>query len=267
MKRSAVIVSTLLGASLLASPAMAQDEPQPAPQTPLPPPPTVIVANPAPPPMTPDTPAAQRPEGAPRYDLIRINAGARIGYIGNSGFDTYSSNDVLPQFSIDGTFPLLTSGKLVLAAGAGWDVGGRSDSIRGLTSSLGVHRFYVPIEGRYHFKPWLYGFGKSAPGAAAMMASVKDPSVPDTISATGWAFSADASIGASVLMGPRSNMDKRTIRFWLTPEIGYGFTTKASLNMNPNRDQEFALGSDESTTMRALALNGFFWRASVGTTF
>ncbi|MBX3215763.1 MAG: hypothetical protein KF850_27240 [Labilithrix sp.] len=224
---------------------------------------TVIYANPSAP------PSADRaaPSGAPRYDLIRVNMGVRVGYVPSRGFDTFSSNDVLPQFSIDGTYPLFTSGKLVLGAGLGWDVGGRAGTVRGFDASLATHRLYVPLEGRWHWSPGLSVFGKIAPGAVAAIASVQDPSSPNELSTTGWAFSADASVGASILLGPRQHPEKRTIRFWLTPEIGYAVTTNAPLRGNPGRADEDLLGSDESTNLRSLALSGLFWRASVGTTF
>ena len=232
---------------------------------------TVIVADPAPA-ASPDRPPA---EGPPRYDLIRINMGLRVGHqpaalTGDGpsrGFDTFASNDVLAQFSIDGTYPILTRGRLVLGAGVGWDVGGRSATVRGLESSLTAHRLYVPVEGRYHFGPGLFVFGKLAPGAVAALMSVSDPSSPNELSGTGWAFAADASIGGSILLGPRQRMDKRTVRFWLTPEIGYAYTTNAPIRPNPGRAEKDVLGSDENTQLGRLALSGIFWRASVGTTF
>jgi hypothetical protein len=240
------------------APAPANDEPTAA-----------MVASPLPwssssPAVMPDRPAA---EGPPRYDLVRVNVGFRVGYVPGRAFDTFASNDVLSQFSIDGTYPLLTRGKLVLGAGLGWDFGGRSDQLRGFTASLATHRLYVPIEGRWHFAPGFSAFGKVSPGAVAALTSVEDPSASNELSSTGWAFSADASIGASILMGPRKHMDKRAVRFWLTPEIGYAFTTRAPVHQNPGRDEKDLLGSDENTNLRSLALAGFFWRASVGTTF
>ncbi len=307
MRRAAVLSSFAATLAFAwASPALAQTEPeaQPAPEAtepapPLPeepsssppprrkprpgatsitpdeaagePAPTVIVADPVPP-VSHDRPA---PEGPLRHDLVRINAGLRVGYLPvgltgympSRGFDTFASSDVLTQFSIDGTYPLLTSGKLVLATGLGWDVGGRSDKVRGFDSSLTAHRLYVPVEGRYHLAQGLYLFGKVSPGAVAALASVKDPSAPNDLSVTGWAFSADASIGGSILLGPRKQMDKRSARFWLTPEFGYAYTTNASLRANPNRTEKDLLGSDEDTNLGTVAFSGIFWRASVGMTF
>jgi hypothetical protein len=219
---------------------------------------------PVPPPLEPDRPAA---DGPSRYDLVRVNAGVRIGYVPSRGFDTYASNDVLAQFSIDATYPLFVRGKAVFAVGLGWDIGSRSDGVRGFESSLVAHRLSVPIEGRYHFAPWLYGFGKLAPGAAAMIVSVKDGTMPTPLSDTGWAFSGDASVGASILLTPTKRMDKRNVRLWVTPEIGYAFTTNASLSASHDRDEKDVLGSDENTKLRSLALSGLFWRASVGITF
>jgi hypothetical protein len=297
MKRVHLLsTSFLLGAlALYAAPAAAQEQPEPlppsAPAEPAPPPSTpeatpppsareraapapqatataVAVTPPAvapvPPPLEPDRPAA---DGPPRYDRVRVNAGLRVGYVPSRGFDTYASNDVLPQFSIDATYPLLVRGKAVFAVGLGWDIGGRSDGVRGFESSLVAHRLSVPIEGRYHFAPWLYGLGKLAPGAAAMIVSVKDGTMPTPLSDTGWAFSGDASVGASIVVAPTERMGKRIVRFWVTPEIGYAFTTNASLSASHDRDEEDILGSDENTKLRSLALSGLFWRASVGITF
>ncbi len=204
----------------------------------------------------------------PRYDLVRVNLGMKVGFVPSRGFDTFAEDDALTQFSIDGTYPILTSGRIVLAAGVGWDVGARSDAVRGLPASLTAHRLYVPLEGRWNFAPWIYGLGKVSPGAAAMVADVKNVSPSgESLSATGWAFSADASVGASFLLGPRRHPEKRTIRFWATPEVGWAFTTNAPLSAGLGRAEEDVLGGDVDTNLRSLALSGFFWRASVGATF
>jgi hypothetical protein len=270
MKRSisshvaAVVVFGWSASALAQTPPPLPDAAEPAPAAP-----TVVVAEPVAPTQQ-DRPAAARPEdsGRPRYDLVRINAGFRVGYIPSRAFDSFASSDVLTQFSLDGTYPLFTSGKLVFGAGLGWDFGARSDQLRNIEASMASHRLYVPIEGRYHVLPGLAVFGKVSPGAAAVLSKVKDASAPGSeVSGTGWAFSADASVGASILVGPRQQMDKRAPRFWVTPEVGYAVTTGASVRPNPGRDDKDVLGSDEDTNLRTLALSGFFWRASVGVTF
>lgn len=215
------------------------------------------------------SPSADVPkaEGPARHDLIRVNAGLRVGYVRSSGFDSFAKDDVLTQFSLDGTFPIFTTDKLVLGVGLGWDIGGRSDPLRGQETSLTTHRFYAPIEGRYALTPWLHPFLKLAPGAAVAFASAYESTLEKDITATGWAFSADASVGASILLGPRKHMERRSPRVWLTPEIGYALTTAAKLSAGTGRDDENVLGSDERTNLRSLALSGLFWRASVGLTF
>ena len=266
------------------SPALAQDDAEGEALAPAAEPPSASPGKPSPAPLEPDpavgTVAAPSPdrtpaEGPARYDLVRINVGLRVGHqpaalagdAPSRGFDTFASNDVLTQFSIDSTIPIVTRGRVVLGAGLGWDVGGRSATVRGLESSLTAHRLYVPIEGRYHFGPGLFVFGKVAPGAVAALASVKDSSSPNELSGTAWAFAADASIGGSILLGPRKHMHKRTVRIWLTPEIGYAYTTTTPIRVGPDRAESEVLGSDERTQLGRLALSGIFWRASVGTTF
>jgi hypothetical protein len=270
----------VLSSSLVSTLALAQDPPPAGPdavptlpadsgQHPQQPPVTIVNQNQNQPPVVDAPPLADKskPAGPPRFDVIRINAGVKMGYIPNSGFDSFSRNDVLPSFSLDGTYPLMTSGKLVLGAGLGWDFGGRSDTVRGLSSDLRVHRLSVPIEARYHVVPSVFAFGKVSPGATAMMASVKEAGSGNDLATTGWAFSADASVGASVLIAPRSHYERREVRFWITPEIGYSFTTTAALNANIGREDKDLLGTDQDTALRGLALNGLFWRATVGMTF
>lgn len=243
------------------------------------------VPPPAPEPSAPPTefvpaapvtiPAAPEPDEAPRaheprHDLYRLNLGMRVGYVATSGFDTFASSDTLAQLSIDGAAPVLTRGDLVLAVGLGWDVGGRSDKLRGLEASLTAHRLYVPIEARYHLARPLFAFAKLSPGATAAVVSVTEPSSPSPLSTTAWAFSGDLSVGASVLLGPsskKSREGRRALQFWLTPELGWAYTTNAPLRLHTEREGREMLGEDESMTLRSLALSGFFWRATLSATF
>jgi hypothetical protein len=270
MNRSKLVVATLGLLAILTSalpaaaqPADAPPEPLPADAPPAAPAPAAATPVPAPAEIQPDRAVTQ----PPRYDVVRINAGLRVGYIPTSGFDAFADSDALTQFSVDATYPVLHQDRFVLGVGLGWDIGSRSDRVRGFDSSLTAHRLTVPIEGRWHFTPWLFGFGKLAPGAAAMLASLTDPSSPTTLKTTSWAFAADASVGASFLLGPRKDTGKRTPHFWVTPELGYSFTTDAPMNLSTGRADKDLLGSDENVRLASVALSGFFWRATIGTTF
>lgn len=232
----------------------------------------------APAPATADRPANVPPAGTPRYDLWRIGIGPRFDYIASTGFDTFADSNLLGSLALDATYPVLTRGRLAVGVGLGWAAGSRSDGFRGATSRVAIQRLQVPIEGRYHFVPGVFGFAKVAPGATAMAASLKEASSPNTLSDTAWTFSADASLGAGILLGPRNytaqggtgpdaDREKRAFRIWAVPEIGYAFTTSASFDLRPGRESKDALGTDERTAISSLAANAFFWRLSLAATF
>ena len=241
--------SSLFAAVLVLSPATAFAQEASPESTPLPP----LEEAPPPPPKKNELP----------MERLRVNGGAKIGYVDSRGFDTYASSDTLPQFSIDATYMLWSSGRLGLAAGLGWDVGGRSDTLRGLDTSLTMNRFLVPLEARFALKPWVWAFGKVSPGAMVARAEIKDGSSPQPLTATGWAFATDLSAGATFAVGSRK-ADRRSVRFILTPEVGYSITTAAPLRPNPGREADELLGSDQDTSLRSVALSGFFWRATAG---
>jgi hypothetical protein len=214
--------------------------------------------------------AQEAEEYAPRIETkklpmepLRVSGGFKIGYVGSRGFDTYADTDTLPQFSIDATYMLWSTGRLGLAAGVGWDAGGRDESLRGLKTNFAMHRFLVPLEARVAMTEWVWAFGKVAPGAALALGKIQDPSAPSALSSSGWAFATDLSAGATFAIGSR-RADRHSVRFIMTPEIGYSITTAASMNANPGRDADDLLGADADTHLRPVALSGFFWRATVG---
>lgn len=247
MKRAAIAIP-LVVLSFSAS-ALAQEQPE------------------TPPPLPPPEPyVAEPPPRAPIAERFRVSGGLRMAYVHTHGFDTFADTNALPQLSIDGTYAFYNSGRFALAAGLGWDAGGRSSDLRGLKSSLTVHRFMVPVEARMTVLPWLWAFGKLAPGVALALADIEDPSAPRSLGASGWAFAADVSAGASFVLGKRPT-DKRSVRVLLTPELGYAVTTAAPLHASPGRSDDELLGSDADTSLRSVALSGLFWRATVGLTF
>jgi hypothetical protein len=221
--------------------------------------------------LVPDGAAAEtataRPHGPPHYDYLRFGLGARVGYIGNSGYDTFSKNDVLTQASLDVTYAFYTRGRLALSGGLAWDVGSSSAGARGLTTRLTAHRLTVPLEARWYLAPWVNVFAKIAPGAAAFNARVEDPSSPETLEQAPWVFAADFSGGASFRIVGTSDHAQRHPRLWLTQEVGYGVTSSTGLRPGPNRDEEDVLGSDQSARLNALALNGVFWRTGLALSF
>ncbi|MBX3230012.1 MAG: hypothetical protein KIT84_25740 [Labilithrix sp.] len=258
------------------------DDSEPAPASEPPRPVTVTYTMPAAAPEPEAAPDVDRPPppgvGKPRYDLWRIGVGGRFDYVGTSGFDTFADDNFLGNIAIDATYPLLTRDKLTLGVGLGYSVGGRDGHLRGMSTNLAVHRFQAPIEARYHFIPQVYGFVKVAPGAAGIFAEIVDSSSPNALKDTAWAFSADASVGAGILLGPRkyvakggtgpdADLERRTLRIWAVPELGYGYTTRPGLDLRPDRDANDALGTDERVRVNGLALSSFFWRLSIATTF
>jgi hypothetical protein len=247
---------------LPAEPAAASPAPAPAP---APAPPAFTYRAPAP--LAPAESAARAPEAPPRYDYLRVGLGFRIGYIGDSAFDAFADDDVLAQMSLDASYAFYTKGKLAIAAGVGWDVGSRTSGARGLTTKLTMHRLTVPIEARWYFAPWFDVFAKVAPGTGALYARIEDPSSPRTLEHAPWVFATDLSAGTSFRIVGGNDHDTRRPRLWVTQEIGYGLTTEHALRPRPNRDEADVLGSDTSTNLGSLAMNGVFWRMGFALTF
>jgi hypothetical protein len=191
-----------------------------------------------------------------------LSAGLRIGFVPSSGYDTFSRDDVLPQWTFAASRTIWSRGRVSLAAGLAWDVGGTSTTTRGLDAGIFANRFSVPIEARVHPRTWAYGFVKLAPGANYISARVNDPSAPSTLIANQWSFAGDGSIGASItpLTTPGS------VRVWLTPEIGYSFSTTNRLVMSP-KDKDSIVGTASKTDLGDLALSGLFFRVGGSLTF
>lgn len=259
-----------------AAPAPPAAEPTAAPAATAPPAPPPAPS--APPPahlaLTPPAlslahePVAPLPLEPPRKPRVRLAMGPRVSYIRTSGFDAYAKDDVLAQWSLEGTLTLLEGARTSLAVGLGYDVGARNATSRGLETSFTLHRLSVPIEGRAHLRPWVYLFARVAPGAGLGLVRAKDPGAPSDLKGTVGFASGDLSAGASFLFGPHSHPSRRMVRIWGTPELGYGVTTRPRVSVSPSgRDPEDVLGADAPTNLGALAVSGFFFRLSLAATF
>ena len=214
--------------------------------------------------------AAESPEprgGEPHRPRFRFGIGARVSYVTDSGFDTFATDNSLGQLALEGSYAFYTSRRLSLAAGLAWDVGSRTSGARGVDTRLTVHHLAVPVEARLHLTNGIYLFGKVAPGLAVFHARVDDPSSNGTLEDTPAVFATDLSAGVSFLIAPHGSFARRGVRFWLTPEGGYGVTASSSLRPRADREEEDVLGSDGRSRLGSLAVSGGFFRIAASATF
>lgn len=197
---------------------------------------------------------------------LRFGLGARVGYSPNAGLDPFSKNDAIGQVSFEVSRTLLARGKGSLAIGLGWDVGSKTATARGVSSGITAHRVLVPIEGRYHLFSWLYGFAKVAPGFSLIEMRVKDSSAPTSLYDARPGFALDASAGASFLIAGHGPADRKRVRLWASPELGYGWTTSGRPNLTVD-SREDVLGREEGASMAPIAVRGFFFRFGLGLTY
>src|SRR4029077_16623470 len=109
--------------------------------------------------------ATGNPRADGRVAMWRLETGYRGSFVPSAGFDPFSTNDFLPQFSLSASRTLFSQGPFSFAAGLAWDYGASSARARGDATSLTMHRLTAPLEGRLHFVPWGYAFVRAAPGA------------------------------------------------------------------------------------------------------
>jgi hypothetical protein len=197
---------------------------------------------------------------------FRFGLATRVGYASNEGLDPFTKTDVIGQVSLEVSRTLLSKGKTSMSLGLGWDFGGKATTARGATSEMTAHRVVVPIEGRYHLFPWLYGFAKVAPGVSLLDLTVKDTSAPTALSDLRPGFALDASAGASFLVIGHGAPERKRVRIWATPELGYGWTTSSRPNLTTDSREE-VLGREEGASMAPVAVRGFFFRIGVGLTY
>ena len=171
---------------------------------------------------------------SPRADTWQLAAGARNALIRSGGFDPFSGNDHLSQFSMSLLRALSTpsAAGLGFAVGLGFDVGAASAFARSANADLTLSRFLLIAEGRYHFFPRLYAFGRLAPGLSHGTAALREASAP------GYAplvdgfttLAVDASAGAAFCV---SGMQSR-VGAWLLADAGYGWTPQHHLRLSPD---------------------------------
>jgi hypothetical protein len=223
----------------------------------------------APTPASPETvqPDATDERGAPGIGISmwRVEAGYRGSFVPSAGYDPFSTNDLLPQFSLAASRTLLAARPLSLAAGLAWDVGSSSATDRGDHASIGVHRLTVPIEARVHFGMRGYLFVRGAPGFVTQHTVVEDASAPANLSKTKLLFAADLSGGYAFPLLPRTR-GPEPARLWLQADGGYGWVTSERLDLGPtlaSTDARIVSGID----LGNISLSGPFFRIALAASF
>ncbi len=215
--------------------------------------------------LRPAETAAPAPTGAPEA-MWRVEMGYRGSFIPSAGYDAFSTNDFLPQFSLAATRTLFAGSHVSFATGLAWDFGSSSATDRGDHASLGFNRLTVPLEGRAHFGVWGYAFLRGAPGVVSLHTAVDDASAPAPLSKTQWLFATDVSAGYAFLAWPRTREAAQMPHLWLQADGGYGWVAQERLDLGPalaSGDARVVSGIDLGT----ISMSGPFFRVQAAASF
>jgi hypothetical protein len=162
---------------------------------------------------------------------LAFHGGLRVVFAADPGLGPYMTTGSIPELALGASLPLLRQGRFSLAALAEWDVGSRSASTRGDTTSLTVNRLAGGFEGRLALAPRLYAFARLAPSATHVGASIDDVAASGRpLEAGGWTWGLDATGGAALMIGggPRTRF-----HLWLVADAGYGFSGAVPMRFAP----------------------------------
>jgi hypothetical protein len=218
----------------LADPAPAEVPPAPPPPpVPVAPPPAPAPAGPvAPPPAYPEADEQPEPDdgtfGSHQQNLF-FGAGVRTNFITSEGYDVFSEDDALPQFSLHAGAVTLTSGELSLAVLGGWDYGQTQSNALGAATELDVHRLWLGAEGRYHVWRRFYAYGRLVPALLHSAASLRDNVAQAERESESWLFGVDLSLGAAYELFGQNRGASKSARGWLAVAGGYGFVSGSDL--------------------------------------
>ena len=207
---------------------------------------------------------AWEPPAPPRDPVWEATAGVRTLYIKGAGYDPFSSNDALVQFSLSASRAVVRSGPWTLAAGLALDVGGSSSSARGDHTSLSLTRLSGLAEARYQSRPRYYLFGRLLPGYLHGSASLEELSSPVTsnLSASFDTFAFDVSAGGALRL---ADVGLSRVGVWLTADGGYAWAPAEHLVLSPD------LGADQSKAggvdLGSLAVRGGFFRIALALSY
>lgn len=195
---------------------------------------------------------------------VRLDLGIRTQFINSAAFDPFSENDVLNHFTSSASATVLTRGKLSLAGVVGFDYGATSARARSDSASLGVTRFVLAPEARFHVLRVVALTARIGPTLSRQSATLTGADAE--LSKTAWRFGADATVGAAVeLFGYASGASHKP-RLWVTGEGGYCWTASNQLKLEPTRSNAAPLRS-VPVELGDLSLSGPLLRITAALSF
>jgi hypothetical protein len=198
--------------------------------------------------------------------MWRFELGYRGTFVTDRGLNPFSTQDYFSQVSLVASRTLYARGPFSFAPGLAWDYGRSAATARGDGSSLEVHRFAVPLEGRMHFGARGYALLRAAPGIALENAEINDPSAPAPLTKSRWLFATDLSAGYAYPVWSRVDSPDLVPRIWLEADGGYSWIVAQRLNLSPDLpagDPRLASGAD----LGSLAMSGPFFRVAAAISF
>ncbi|HTQ07641.1 MAG TPA: hypothetical protein VMI54_27480 [Polyangiaceae bacterium] len=196
-----------------------------------------------------------------------LGIGVREMFVTEKAYDPFSTDNVLPQVSLNLGRAFYASGPLSFAGLFVWDYGSTKATARGADASLAVHRLTAAAEARYHlFRRW-YVFGRVAPGALHSAATLHDQVVGVDRESNAWVFTSDFSAGSAFEFAGDARGASTRPRAWIGADAGYSWAESAKLDFK-------ATGADSSTPARLeplsfgeLAVRGAFLRFTATLTY
>jgi hypothetical protein len=230
-------------------------------------------ANAAPPPPAPAPPSApdlnQIDDGqmGTHQEHWLLGVGLRETFVTGKGYDPFSTDNVLPQVSIDLGRAFYASGPVSLAAIFAWDYGSTKATARQADTSLVVHRLTAGAEGRYHLLRRLYVFGRIAPGAQHSAATLHDEVAGVDRETDAWVFTSDFSLGAAFEFAGDARGASTRPRAWIGADGGYSWAAASKLDFKTAGPSDQTPARLEPLRFDDLALRGAFFRLAATVTY
>jgi hypothetical protein len=244
----------------------------------LPPAPVVISRTAPAPAIAASVPSVATPSAASPADSVvgeervpsgslqrfgKLSGSLRFDKVASDGYDAFAKSDVLGAFSIDYTHTVLVSNRWSLALGGQIDLAGSISEVRGFNTQLGARRFLLVTEARYHLHPRLYGYGKIAPGATWLSASLSDPSSALRRNDNAGIFTGDLALGAAFLVSEAKHPDKHALRLWFAAEGGLAVSSSHTWSFTTGKNDSREGGTQLGTISLTAPMMRFAVAASL----